>query len=137
MKRLFHYILILLTTLLIRNLCFADSNKGEFVFSSAEPEFENTLSSTFEFKLDSEVKQFFFIQKNFKDKIELSESESETEDCQTNNISGTFNFFETYLYTASHGNFSNQIQNGLTPCKHHLYLATIKSFCIIFCVYRI
>lgn len=112
---------------------FANSNKA----TTAVSVFETTYSASFEFESNSDLKLPFFVQKNVKDKIELSESETETEDSQTGNTSGNFNFFDTYLPTHTFGNTPTLIQNGLAPCKHILYLTTIKSLCIIFCVYRI
>ncbi|MCG2611845.1 hypothetical protein LZZ90_10045 [Flavobacterium sp. SM15] len=136
MKRLFTYILFLFTTLLVSNQLFANSDKAITHFSSTEASYQNPSSLVFEFE-SSDLKQPFFAQKDFKDKIELSESENETEDSQAFHLSGNFNFFENYLPTYTSGNLTTQIQNGLAPCKHLLYLATIRSFCIIFCVYRI
>lgn len=137
MKRLFNYILLLFTALMISNQLFANSTKAENHLSSSEASYQNPASLVFEFESISDFKQPFFVQKDFKDKIELSESENETEDSQNITFTGTFNFLETYLPTYSSGNLTTQIQNGLAPCKHILYLATIRSFCIIFCVYRI
>lgn len=133
MKRLFHYLLFLFTALLISNQLFANSNKEDVVFAVSE----TTYHATFSFESNSDLKLPFFVQKNIKDKIELSENESETEDSHTANKSDNFNFFETFLPCHTFGNSSIQIQNGLAPCKHILYLTTIKSLYIIFCVYRI
>ncbi|MEW5675948.1 hypothetical protein ABGT15_06505 [Flavobacterium enshiense] len=137
MKRLFSYILLLFTALLISNQTFANTNKAKLPISLNEVGFHDSPSISFKFDSDSDVKQLFFIQKNFKDKIELSESEIETEDSRTASTSGHFSFFETYLLTHAFGNTCKLVQNGLAPSKHLLYLATRKSFCIIFCVYRI
>ncbi|KGO90580.1 hypothetical protein [Flavobacterium suncheonense] len=137
MKRLFHHILLLFTVLWFNNLFAVNSDKAHAHFLSSEKNSEVYASSDAEFKSDADVKQYLFIPKAFKDKIELSESEIETENFQFNHLSGTFSFFETYFFTATNGNISQLFHNGLAPCQHFLYLATIKSFCIIFCVYRI
>lgn len=133
MKRLFNHLLFLFTALLISNPLFANSNEAIPVFSIPETSYH----ASFEFESNSDLKLPFLVQKNIKDKIELSESETETEDSQTDHTSGNFNFFETYLSSHAFGNTHTLIQNGLTSCKHILYLTTIKSLCIIFCVYRI
>lgn len=133
MKRLFNYLLFLFTALLVSNPLFANSNEAITAFSVSETSYH----ASFEFESNSDLKLPFLVQKDIKDKIELSESETETEDSQTDHTSGNFNFFETYLPTHAFGNTRTLIQNGLAPCKHILYLTTIKSLCIIFCVYRI
>lgn len=137
MKRLFNYILILSTALMISNQLFANSYKAGAPFKESQTTFQDPTKLVVEFESVSILHQPYFIQKIDKDKIELSENENETEDSQSLYVPRNFNFFENYFYPHSSGNFSTQIQNGLAPCKHILYLETMQSLRIIFCVYRI
>lgn len=137
MKRLFNYILLLFTALLVGNQLFANYNKVEDTLSKTATSYKTSPSLILEFESFSEYKEPFLIQKDIKDKIELSESENETEDSLSIDFPNTFSFFDNYLYSHTFGNFGTLIQNGLAPCKHILYLATIKSRYIMFCVYRI
>ncbi|MGX7668599.1 hypothetical protein [Flavobacterium pedocola] len=133
MKRLFNYLLFLFTALLVSNQLFATSNKAKDAFTTSETAYH----TPFEFETNSDVKSPFFAQKDIKDKIELSESETETEDSQAFTFAASFNFFEAYLTTPTFGNLCRLIQNGLSPGKHVLYLENLQSLCIMYCVYRI
>lgn len=138
MKRFIKYYFFLFATLLVGSPVLASSFKGDASFGNITILNNETISfSGLDSALHTHFKHYFSALEDNNDRIELPETENDTEDFNTSqpfhNINDYSNFFSGTLF----GNYAVLKEKGQNSCKYTSYLSTIESFHVIFCVFRI
>lgn len=138
MKRFIKYFFILFTTLLVGSTVFANSFKVDTPFGNIKALNNGTESfSGLDSDLNTHFKHYFSALEDNYDRIELPETENDTEDFNTSqpfqNFINYSNFFSGFLP----GKYTSLKEKGLESCRYTSYLSTIESFHVIFCVFRI
>ncbi|KGO96809.1 hypothetical protein [Flavobacterium enshiense] len=138
MKRFIKYFFILFTTLLIGNTVFANSFKDDVPFGNIKALNNETESfSGLDSDLNTHFKHYFSALEDNQDRIELPETENDTEDSNTSLPFHNFNDYSNFFSGILSGSYITFKEKGLDSCKYTSYLSTIESFHVIFCVFRI